>query len=101
MPVQTKTRSFRVEIETPEDDALKGVTYHRHTLLKDDGVTIGLAKDQPQAISFTFADEAATVITYVSPIDGKTKQIAIAEIAAAIAQDYDNRQAAEDAEDAE
>lgn len=37
--METHIRSFRVEIETPEDDAAKPVRYHREALLKVDGET--------------------------------------------------------------
>ena len=98
MPITTETRSFRVEINTPKDVAGRTISYHRHTvILDDDGNVIGETQQRPESIVYAFADEAETVIEYVSPLDGKTKPIAIAEIAAAIAQDYANRQASEDA----
>ena len=98
MPITTETRSFRVELNTPKAVDQRTISYHRETLIMDGETILGETKERPSSIVYNFLDEAATVIEYVSPIDGETKQIAIAEIAAAIAQDYDTRQAAEDAE---
>jgi hypothetical protein len=98
----TIIRSFRVEIETPEDDTAKTVQYHRHAILKDaQGATLGMALEQPRPIGFRFIDEAATLRTFRDPVQGIDITISIAGIAAAIRADYDARRAEELAAQAE
>ena len=99
MPITTETRSFRVEINTPKAVDQRTVSYHRESLIMDGETVLGETQQRPASITYAFVDEATTVIEYVSPSDGLTKQTTIAEIAAAIAQDYANRQAAIDAEE--
>lgn len=91
MSIETKTRTFRVEIETPADDAGKRVTFHRVTEILEDGEVIGKAKNQPDAISYAFLDEATTLRTAEDPVLGKEITVSIAGIAALIRADYDAR----------
>ena len=91
MTIETKTRTFRVEIETPAEDSGKRVTFHRVTEILQDGEVIGRSKDQPNPITYTFLDEAATMRTATDPVTGKEVTISIACIAALIRADYDAR----------
>lgn len=91
----TIIRSYRVEIETPEDDQAKTVKHHREANITDaQGVTIGKALVQPGPLGFRFMDEATTLRTFTDPVTGQEITISIAGIAAAIRADYDARQAA-------
>jgi hypothetical protein len=92
----TRTRSFRVEIETPADDYAKSVAYHRQTVIEDGGEILGLAKVQPTPIRVPFLPTlAATVRTVTDQVTGQTVTISGAGIAAWITADYEARHAAD------
>lgn len=96
MTIETKTRTFRVEIETPAEDAGKRVTFHRVAEILEDGEVIGKSKNQPDAISYAFLDEATTTRTVMDPVLGHEVTVSIAGIAALIRADYDARNISEE-----
>jgi hypothetical protein len=97
MPITTRVRCFRVEIETPMDDTKKRIRYHREAILEDEnGTFLGYAKEQPSAISVPFIPDAAYVVRAVN--DPVTQQLVAssgAGVAAWITADYDARLEAE------
>ena len=91
MTVKIITRSFRVEIETPSEDADKMVKYHRRSDLYDGETLLGVAGEQPQPIAFRMVDEAATMRTAIDPVTQQSVTVSIAGLAALIKADYDAR----------
>lgn len=92
-----RTRCFRVEIETPPEDAAKSVAFHRETIIEDAGAILGRATTQPQPIRVPFLpDLAQTTRTVFDPVLGEHLTISGAAIAAWITADYEARHAAQD-----
>jgi hypothetical protein len=90
MPLTTRNRCFRVEIETPMEDSAKSIKFHREAVIEDGETFIGMAKDQPKAIEIPFLPTAAmTVLTVTDPVTGQQVTISGAGIAAWITAEYD------------
>jgi hypothetical protein len=93
-----RTRCFRVEIETPPNDAEKSVAYHRDRILEDGDTIVGRAVAQPSAIRTPFLPGLAqTVREIVDPVTGETVRMSGAGLAAWITADYEERNAADEA----
>lgn len=85
----TDTTSFRVEIETPKSDELKTFTYHRRTIILDDGgAEVGFTQQQPEPLKFRLADVAEDTRTVFDPILGHDVTISIAGLARVIEADF-------------
>jgi hypothetical protein len=94
----TRTRCFRVEIESPPADAAKSIAYHRERVIEEDGEIIGKAKTQPDSIRLPFRDLATVVRTVTDPVTGQEVRCSAAAIAAWITADYEERNAADEAQ---
>lgn len=95
MPITARKRCFRVEIETPQDDAAKSVAYHREGIIEDDGIEIGKSVQQPLPIRLPFVPTlAAQVRTVFDPVLGVQVTLSGAALAAWITADFDERNAA-------
>lgn len=88
--METKKRSFRVEIETPKDDNAKTISYHREALIYDDeGNIAGKSLQRPQSFTYRFIDEATRTITFHDPVLDIETTVSIAGIANAIRRDFE------------
>jgi hypothetical protein len=98
MSITTRTRCFRVEIETPPDDSSKSIAFHRETVLEENGVIVGLTKSQPASIRLPFLPGLATTVREIAdPVTGQAVTISGAGIAAWITAEYEAQLAAEQA----
>jgi len=95
MTTTTRTRCFRVEIETPPDDAAKSIAYHRETVIEVDGALLGKTAIQPASLRMPFRDIATVVRTVIDPVTKQPMTGSAAGIAAWITADYEDRNAAD------
>lgn len=94
--ITTPIRCFRVEIETPRDDAAKSVAFHREQVIDQDGVILGKTSDQPPSIRVPFLPGLATTVREIAdPVTGQTVRLSGAGIAAWITAEYEAQLAIE------
>lgn len=93
----TRNRAHHIAIHTPQDDAAKRITYCREAIIEDDaGHMVARALVQPDDLVVPFVPAIATTVrTVVDPVTGQSVTFSGAGLAAWIAQDYDERNAAD------